>query len=380
MQTLQASFRYNPVHSHIFIEKQFYKNNEIVSLITEKSKQTVVIVDSYIDQRVLDLIVNTLKPSLVVPVDCKEENKSRESKATLEDILLANHIHKDCTIICIGGGMLCDLVGFLASTYLRGVDLVLVPTTLLCMTDAAIGGKTAVNIRNIKNVIGTFYPARLVIVDPAFLLTLPETELQSGIAEVIKYGLIMDQGLFQLIKDSYHLFQNKDIPFFEDIIQRSITSKISVTERDLLDCGIRQTLNFGHTIGHGLEAFFNFKITHGQAIAIGMCIESYISFEKGFLSRHEVTILYDTFLKYEFPLHLASQIDIETLFGIMVSDKKSTSDTIRIICLESIGSIVNRSGNYLEPITKAETVNGINDLLSFIKGAHGKPSNISINT
>jgi 3-dehydroquinate synthase len=249
---------------------------------------------------------------------------------------------------------------------MRGTGLVLVPTTLLCMVDACIGGKTAVNVGQVKNLIGTFYPASAVIIDPSFLTSLSKRQLQSGMAEVIKYGLVRDAELFHRLENGSMRCKNKEMVFFEDLIIRCIRCKLEVVQNDLYDTGIRQTLNFGHTIGHAIETMTNFELTHGQAIAIGMCIEAHMSFQKGLLGYNDIMAIYAMFSRYEFPLHHCHGMDVCRIFSLMESDKKSTRSSVRIVCLSSIGS----THPQLLSITKEEVMKALDHLTATTIGPY----------
>lgn len=366
METLRAVYQQHPITSKIVIQTEFYSNKEVIDSVFENTKQLILFADHGVPSEMLDIVKGALNPHHSKTVVCTEENKSRDLKRELEDMLLQQRISKDCTIVCLGGGMLCDLIGFLASTYMRGVKLILIPTTLLCMVDACIGGKTAVNVGQVKNLIGTFYPASAVIIDPYFLTSLCKRQLQSGMAEVIKYGLTGDLELFQRLENGLESFRHKDMVFLEDLIKRSIRCKIEVVQQDLYDTGIRQTLNFGHTVGHAIETITDFDLTHGEAIAIGMCIEAHISFQKGLISQQQLLSVYNIFSMYEFPLSRCSEIDTDKIFTVMESDKKSTHTSVRIVCLSSIG----KAYPHLLDITKEEVKKGIDHLNTFTIGSY----------
>lgn len=276
-----------------------------------------------------------------------EQEKSRERKALLEDLLSLHNFHRDSCIIALGGGVTTDLVGFLASTYLRGVPLVLIPTTLLAMVDAAIGGKTGVNTRFGKNRIGTFYPADRILIDPTALSSLPDSQLTNGAAEVIKYALIRSPELFELL----HHWNPKDSAYMEQIIHACVQIKIQVVETDFEEkTGLRRILNFGHTIAHALELLENYTLPHGEAVAIGMLVESHLSVQMGHLNRAQFSNIDALIRTFGFPLTISKNITEKKMRNALLSDKKTISGGTRFVLLEKIGACHPFSGEYCTPV------------------------------
>lgn len=276
-----------------------------------------------------------------------EKEKSRARKAELEDQLLSQKFGRDTCLIALGGGVTTDLVGFLASTFCRGVPLVNVPTTLLGMVDAAIGGKTGVNTRFGKNLIGTFYPADRIFIDPTVLQSLSESEWTNGTAEVIKYALIRSPQLFQSLKK----WDPKNSHYLETIIRECVLIKAQVVETDYEETtGLRRILNFGHTIAHALELLENYQISHGEAVAIGMLVESRISQKMGLLSLKDSEEIEALVRSFPFPLKLSSAITLEKMRGALVLDKKTAQGIPRFVLLEKIGSCSPFTGEYCAEI------------------------------
>jgi 3-dehydroquinate synthase len=203
-----------------------------------------------------------------------EASKTRQTKERLEDGLLKHHYSRDTTIIALGGGVVTDLAGFLAATYCRGVSLILIPTTLMAMCDAAIGGKTGVNTPCGKNMIGAFYLPHAIHIHPGFLKTLPEQELFCGTVEILKAGLIADA----------ELFFNFSSFSVEEALGRAIEVKRRIVAHDMHDVGKRRFLNLGHTLGHAIEAASGFQLSHGKAVAMGIVLEAKISHRLGLLN------------------------------------------------------------------------------------------------
>ncbi len=270
-----------------------------------------------------------------------ESCKSRKAKELIEDFLLTHQIGKDSCLVCLGGGALLDLGGFVASTYARGLPLAFIPTTLLSMVDASVGGKTAINAHQIKNCIGTFYPARHILLTPQLLSTLPDNALEDAFPEICKYGLIQEPLLFSLLKQNEPLWRAKDISFIQTLILHSLHVKKKVTEKDFQEKGLRRILNFGHTIAHAIEGFFASSqiYSHGEAVAIGLCIESHLSYQLGYLSSENLNDILNLLQQYNWP-KIKTSFSFENLFPFFSLDKKSNHSKARFVLLSHIGSCV----------------------------------------
>ena len=253
-----------------------------------------------------------------------EEHKNIHTFEYLTDLLLQNNIHRNDLIIALGGGVVGDIAGFVASAILRGVDFIQVPTTLLAMTDSSIGGKVGINTNQGKNLIGAFYQPKAVYINPDFLKTLPKKEHKNGMAEIIKYSLISNLNL----NDSE-----------ENIIYNSCKIKADIVSLDEREGNIRKILNFGHTIGHVIEKYYNYsKYTHGEAIAIGMMSMALISEKQGIaqnISKRIKELLESNSLPYSLP-----NIPKKDFIEILNKDKKATDNYIDCVLLENIGKPV----------------------------------------
>jgi len=271
-----------------------------------------------------------------------EQEKSRERKAELEDRLFSHHFGKECGMIALGGGVTTDLIGFLASTFCRGVPLVHVPTTLLGMVDAAIGGKTGVNTPHGKNLIGTLYPADKVLIDSSVLHSLPLEEWTHGCAEIIKYALIRSPSLFKLLQE-----WRTDPFYLEKVIHTSILIKAEVVETDYDETsGLRRILNFGHTIAHALEKLHNYTLAHGEAVAIGMLVESHMSMKMGLLPKERFDEIESLIRSFPFKLQICSSFSAEEFHSALLYDKKTIGGSPRFVLLEQIGSSCPFAGEY----------------------------------
>jgi 3-dehydroquinate synthase len=263
-----------------------------------------------------------------------EGSKTRKTKEKLEDQLLSAGYGRDTTIIALGGGVVTDLAGFLASTFCRGVPLILIPTTLLGMVDAAIGGKTGVNTEHGKNMIGSFYFPEMLVIDPVFLKTLPEKEMFNGTIEMLKAGLIADAEFFEK-------FSN--IPIGE-AIHRSIEIKRRIVAQDLQETGLRRILNLGHTIGHAIETLSHYEISHGEAVAAGIVLEAQIGYELGILKASAFEKISRRFPPVSF------NFDPEKLLSILCTDKKASRRRPRFVFLKDIGVPLDYDGDYCQEV------------------------------
>lgn len=280
-----------------------------------------------------------------------EKYKTREMKQVLEDQLLSQQFGRDSCLIALGGGVVTDLVGFLAATFCRGVPCIYVPTTLLAMVDASIGGKTGVNTVSGKNLIGTFTQPSSVFIDIHTLSTLADSEFNQGMVEVIKHGLIADAKLFSQIQDQIDLIQNKNPEILIDIIYRSCQIKKTIVETDEFETtGQRQLLNFGHTIGHAVESFENYNIKHGEAVAIGLLTECFLALQSGFLTEPFLQDLKSLFLNYHLPLKTNAFNHEDNLQSFLSQDKKSIAKVPHFVLLKEPGIPYVKTNQYTHAI------------------------------
>ena len=271
----------------------------------------------------------------VVPAG--ERSKSHTEAVKIYDFLIENRIERNDVIIALGGGMVGDLAGFVAATYLRGVPWIQLPTTLIGMVDASIGGKVAVNHAQGKNLIGAFYQPRMVMEDIDTLSTLPERELNSGWAEAIKHGLIIDEEYFRLLERSSSQLLRLEPEITSEVVAWSARVKAQVVSEDEREKGKRIILNFGHTIAHGLEAATDYKLfLHGEAVSIGMVAAAMISHRSGLLSRDAVLRIQDVIKQFKLPVDCEG-IPVQSVISSIQLDKKVRNEAVRWVLLEDIG-------------------------------------------
>ena len=267
-----------------------------------------------------------------------EEQKSLETAGRLYHKLTRSYAERTTPILALGGGVIGDLSGFVAATYLRGVPLIQIPTTLLAQVDSSIGGKVAINHGTLKNRIGAFYQPRLVISDTSTLKTLPTGEITDGLAEVIKYGIIRDAELFTYIEDNLRKIKSFDDQALETIVYRSARIKAEVVAGDERDFGLRNILNYGHTIGHAIESVSDFKVRHGEAVAIGMIAAAKISNRIGRLDTNVVNRITNLITKTSLPTELP-KLELKKLVRAMKHDKKVLQGKLRFVLPRMIGEV-----------------------------------------
>ncbi len=294
-------------------------------------------------QRVIDSLaqVGFQVTSCILPAG--ERYKTPATVQKIYDAALENRLERSSTMVALGGGVIGDMTGFAASTWLRGINVVQVPTTLLAMVDAAIGGKTGVNHPKGKNLIGAFHQPRLVLIDPQVLKTLPMREFRAGIAEVIKYGIIWDAELFEKMEQAKRLDQLRyvDDELLQEILTRSCQAKAHVVSKDEKESGLREILNYGHTIGHAVESLTGYRvINHGEGVAIGMVAAGQIAVEMKLWNQESCDRQLALIEKAGLPTRLPDGMDIGAILTTLQSDKKVQSGKVRFVLPTEIGTAI----------------------------------------
>lgn len=303
--------------------------NSLTSL--QGDKEAIFITDSNVYPLYKDIISN----NKFIIIGTGEQNKTLDTVANIFEELLAMGADRSSFIIGLGGGIVTDITGFVASTYMRGCRFGFIATTLLSQVDASVGGKNGVNFERFKNMVGTFNQPDFVICDPTFLSTLPEREVRGGMAEIIKMGLIGDKDLFDTMAKAGYDGIMKDKQLLEKLIFRAIEMKAEIVERDEKEQGERKKLNLGHTLAHAIEKSTTL-FHHGEAVAIGLCKAAAISRALGKLTKEEETEIERAIARLGLPTEC--DIDKETLFQALKSDKKKAADAISFIVMNGIGN------------------------------------------
>lgn len=267
------------------------------------------------------------------------EGEANKNLNTVKDIytkLIECKFDRNDLLIALGGGVVGDTTGFTAATYLRGIDFVQVPTSLLAQVDSSIGGKTGVDFDSYKNMVGAFHQPKLVYINVATLLTLNDRQYNSGLGEIIKHGLIKDSKYFEWLNQNKASILTRDISTLVTMIEQSCNIKRAVVENDPCEKGERALLNYGHTLGHAIEKKMQFKWLHGECVAVGCVLASIISNSKGHINLDELKSICDLFTYFNFP-RLAKNIDYSEIVEITKSDKKMKAGIIKFILLRQIG-------------------------------------------
>ncbi len=289
-----------------------------------------------------------------------EKNKSYEEVIKIQNYLVENNFSRGSLILAIGGGITGDIAGFAASTFMRGIKIIHLPTTLLSMVDSSVGGKTGINFLNRKNLIGSFYQPDSVFIDTEFLKTLPKREILSGTGELVKYSFLTNEKNYKVFNQYIQKICNKSEIDYVDIVYKSLTIKKNIVindERELT--GIRKILNLGHTFAHAFEAASKYKVTHGESVIAGVICALYLSEELGYLTKKKMNRLLNGF-KLLTINPIIKKMDDEELFYLMQSDKKLINEKIRFVLLQDIGNIVVDAiadkPSVLEAIRKMKTI------------------------
>jgi 3-dehydroquinate synthase len=272
-----------------------------------------------------------------------ERYKTPASVQKIYDVALGDRLERSSTIVALGGGVVGDMAGFAAATWLRGINFVQVPTSLLAMVDASIGGKTGVNHPQGKNLIGAFHQPRLVLIDPQVLNTLPPREFRAGMAEVIKYGVIWDADLFEQLEAAKRLDQQRYVSeaLMQTILTRSCQAKAHVVSQDEKEAGLRAILNYGHTIGHAVESLTGYRVVnHGEAVAIGMVAAGQIAVALGLWDQSSADRQDALITKAGLPTRLPGGMDLEAILDALQTDKKVKSGKVRFVLPTKIGAVI----------------------------------------
>jgi 3-dehydroquinate synthase len=292
----------------------------------------------------------------VLAIPAGESSKTRGSWGWITDQLIDRGFGRDSAVVALGGGVIGDLAGFVAATYMRGIPIVHVPTSLLAMIDASIGGKTGVDTQAGKNLVGSFHPPAGVLVDPELLATLPLRELRTGFAEALKHGAIADRGYFDAVVSAiprvlYGRGEAGDS--LAQVIVGSIEIKAGIVARDEYEGGVRKILNFGHTIAHALELLSEYRLAHGEAVAIGMTLESKIAERIGIASGGTAAQIREALAAAGLPVTVPEGIDADRILEVMRADKKVRAGSVRYALPRAIGEMAGSSSGWTVPVDDA---------------------------
>lgn len=349
---------------NIVIEPDFIKLADILSVVFATCNKFMLVFDSntdgYFKDEVSRLLSSTKKMVSSFTFTAGEDNKNLTTVYKLYEKLIKEKFERNDVILAVGGGVVGDLAGFCAATYLRGIRFAQIPTTLLAMSDSSVGGKTGVDFLSYKNMVGAFHQPKLVYMNVNTLISLPEREYISGMAEVIKYGYIYDKEFIDYLRDNANKVLDKDYSTLEYIIFHSCRIKKEVVEKDPLEDGLRAILNYGHTIGHAVEKLMEFKLLHGECVAIGMMSAARIALSRGLISEKEFSDMKDILVSFKLYRKInLSEIAFskEDILSATKSDKKMQGGRVKFILTTEIG----RAEIYRD-VTDEELMLGINEV------------------
>ena len=330
-------------------------------------RQCLLVVDKNISKKIISKILKSLnkKNHYIYYFKANEKNKNMKNVDKILNFLLKKNFSREDCLISIGGGITGDVSGFAASLFKRGLKFINMPTTLLAQVDSSIGGKTGINTRYGKNLIGSFYQPNLVITDIQFLKTLPKRELTCGYGEILKHSLIADKNFYQYLNKNINKILNLSSPFIEKAIYESCKIKKNVVEKDEKEKGLRKILNFGHTFAHAYEATMKYskKLNHGEAVILGMKTAVNFSLNNRFLNKKDYNSIINHIYKSDLPSDIKKFFNLKNLnkiISFMLSDKKNNSDKINLVLIKKIGlPIINKefTKKNLRDFLKKELIN-----------------------
>lgn len=328
----------------IIIENDYRKFYEEILKFDISNKKLCIVTETNVGPLYSEELKKHLEPLcrqvFIFQFEAGEKNKNLETVYKLYDYLIVNKFDRKDMLLALGGGVVGDLTGFTAATYLRGISFIQLPTTLLSQVDSSIGGKTGVDFKGYKNMVGAFNQPALVYININALKTLPQREYLSGMGEIIKHGFIKDVGYLSWLNDNYEKIADMDYAALEYMISESCMIKRAVVEYDPKETlGERELLNFGHTLGHAIERNCNFSLLHGECVALGMIAALKLSYSNGNISYDDYIYGKNIIGKYSLPLTV-SGLNIDEIIDSAKSDKKMASNVIKFILLKSLGTAV----------------------------------------
>ncbi len=361
---MNVKYQSKPCYDIVFRESFDDLAREICNIREDADKRKICIVtDSNVGplylKEVQDCLRNVFAVVETFTIPAGEENKTLDQVRNLYRFLIEHHFDRKDMLLALGGGVIGDMTGFTAATYLRGVDFVQVPTTLLSQADSSIGGKTGVDFDGFKNMVGAFKMPRLVYMDFCTLKTLDGRQFSSGFAEVMKNGLLKDAKFYSWLVDHSYEITDREIPVLREMLYRSCDIKRQIVEKDPTEQKDRALLNLGHTLGHAIEKYSHFRLAHGECVALGCVAAAFISWKREMLSMEEFYEIRDMFVPFGLPISInAEDIDIPEVIRLTKSDKKADAGVIKFILLKKVGKAVIETG-----VTEAEMEAALKELV-----------------
>ncbi|MCR4642020.1 MAG: 3-dehydroquinate synthase [Lachnospiraceae bacterium] len=345
----------------ILLEGDFGALPAALRILGMEGRKAVIVTDDQVGGHYAEQLKESLEGFFsglfVVTFPAGEPNKNLDTVTAILRSFVEYKLNRHDVVLALGGGVVGDVAGFCAAVYMRGIDVVQIPTSLLAMVDSSIGGKTGVDLDAYKNMVGAFKMPRLVYINTSVLKTLDGRQFASGMAEVMKYGLIMDASFYEWIITHLYEIRERREDCLSEMIEQCCICKQKIVERDPLEKGDRALLNFGHTIGHAIEKFKNFELLHGECVALGSVAAAYISWKKDKLSMDEYYEIRDMFVPFGLPISI-EDIDAQEILKLTHSDKKALDDkSIRFVLLKRVGKA------YIDTkVTEEEILAGIAEI------------------
>ena len=345
-QTMEVLYQGKPCYP-IHIEASFDALAQAMEPLSCKERKICIITDSKVNslygEEMEAILSDTCAEVYRYSFPNGEAQKTLDTVKDIYRFLIEHKFDRKDMLIALGGGVVGDITGFTAATYLRGIDFVQIPTTLLAQADSSIGGKTGVDFDGYKNMVGAFYMPKLVYMNVQALHSLDDRDFYSGFAEVMKSALIKDGLFYEWLIDKMYEICERDNETLQEMVYRSCMIKKLIVEKDPTEKGDRALLNFGHTIGHAIEKYKNFTLTHGECVALGCIAAAFISWKKNWLSMEEYYEIRDMFVPFYLPISI-DELDVEEVLRLTKSDKKMEGNTIKFILLKKVGkALIDRT-------------------------------------
>lgn len=336
---MTINYEKKPCYDIVFAGDFSLLANEL-SAFGVKERRVAVICDSNTEhlfgQEVKDLLSGCCKKVILHAFPAGEAHKTLDTVKDIYKRLIEEKFDRKDMLVALGGGVVGDITGYTAATYLRGIDFVQIPTTLIAQSDSSIGGKTGVDFDGYKNMVGAFYMPKLVYMNIGTLKNLDDRQFYAGFAEVMKHGLIKDAAFYEWLLDHMYEIHDRDMDVCGEMVMRSCNIKKLVVEKDPMEKGDRALLNFGHTIGHAIEKAKNFEMLHGECIALGMVAAAFIAWKRENISMEEYYEVRDMFVPFNLPISI-DDIDPEEILALTKSDKKMDAGQIKFVLLKKVG-------------------------------------------
>ena len=360
-QLITIHYEEKPIYP-IVIENDYSSLAKVLSDLDLQKHKICIVTDSHVAphyaSEVLEIAKQVAAYAMTFTFPAGEQSKTLDVIEDLYEELIQAHFDRKDILLALGGGVVGDMTGYAAANYLRGIRVVQLPTSLLAMVDSSIGGKTGVDFRGYKNMIGAFHQPSAVYMNLSTLQTLTEEQYLSGFGEIIKHGLIKDMQYFELIEEKLDALNHRDLAALETVISGSCQIKRLVVENDPKEQGERALLNFGHTLGHAIEKLMDFQMLHGACVSVGMMAATYLSMQRGYITQQQYDQIKNILQTLKLPIQV-SGLQANDILRVSKSDKKMNAGQIRFILLESMGHAI-----MTDNVTDDEIIQALESVLS----------------